>query len=156
MASSVLNKKASYNYFLKDHLEAGIVLTGGEVKSARAGSVTLEDSYVRIGNGEAFLVNCYIAPYKYGFDPSSDPRRERKLLLKTEEIERMTVQLASKNLTFVPTKVYTTHNLIKVEIAQAIPKKKTDKRDDLKKKAVARETEEFLRKDKINARKAKD
>lgn len=78
MSSSVINKKASFNYFLKDRLEAGISLTGGEVKSARAGSVKLDDAYIRLANGEAFVVNLYIAPYKFALDMSSDPKKGKK------------------------------------------------------------------------------
>jgi SsrA-binding protein len=167
MSSSVTNKKAAFNYFLKDRLEAGIALTGGEVKSAREGSVRMDDAYVRISNGEATIVNLYIAPYKFALDPSYDPKRERKLLLNKNEIEHLVGKLGQKGLisqsetrqsalTIVPTKVYTTHNLIKVEIALGLPKKKLDKRDDLKKKAIQRETEETLRANKINARKTSD
>ncbi len=156
MSGDILNKKAGFNYFLGDKLEAGIILTGSEVKSIRAGSASLEGTYVRLSGGEAFLVNLYIAPYKYGYDPSADPRRERKLLLNKQEIENLTGKMSSKSLTIVPTKVYTTHNLVKVEIALATPKKKADKRESLKKKTLDRETQEVLRQDKINARKARD
>ncbi len=152
MSSSVINKKASFNYFLKDRLEAGIALTGGEVKSARAGSVRLDDAYVRIANGEAFVTNLYIAPYKFALDMSSDPKRERKLLLNKNEIESLAGKLASKGLTIVPTKMYTTHNLVKLEVAIGIPKKKADKRDTLKKKALDREIERTLREDKLKSR----
>lgn len=153
MSSTILNKKAAFNYFLRDHLEAGIALTGGEVKSVRDGSVQLDDAYVRISDGQVLLVNAYIAPYKFALDPSYDPKRERKLLLNKHEIESLVGRLATKSLTIVPAKVYTTHNLVKVEIAIGIPKKKADKRDELKKKASIRETESFLRADKLKDRK---
>lgn len=152
MSSQIVNKKASFDYFLKDRLEAGIALTGGEVKSVRSGSVQLQDSYVRITSGEAFLINTYIAPYKFALDPSYDPKRDRKLLLNKQEIEELTGKMASKNLTIVPTKMYTTHNLVKVEIAVAVPKKKADKRDSLKRKMLQRETERSLREDKHNSK----
>ncbi len=156
MSSTVVNKKASFNYILRDNLEAGIALTGGEVKSARAGSIQMDDAYVRIVNGEVLVTNMYIAPYKFALDPSYDPKRERKLLLNRQEIESLTGKMASSNLTIVPIKVYTTHNLVKVEIALATPKKKSDKRDSLRKAALQRETERTLREDKINARKSSD
>ena len=167
MSSEIVNKKAGFNYFLQDHLEAGIALTGGEVKSVRAGSVTLDDSYVRISEGQVSLINCYIAPYKFALDPSYDPKRERKLLLNKQEIEHLLGKLGSKNLTnsdlqtrshgltIVPTKVYTSHNLVKVEIAIGAPKKKFDKREDLKKKAILRETEKILREQKSENRNQK-
>lgn len=152
MSSSVLNKKASFKYNLGDRLEAGISLTGGEVKSVRAGSVRLDDSYVRIANNEVFVVNLFIAPYKFALDPSYDPKRERKLLLNRQEIETLVGKTSARNLTIVPTKIYTTHNLVKLEIALGIPKKKADKRDTLKKKALERETQRVLREDKLKDR----
>ena len=165
MSSVVIsNKKASFNYNLRDHLEAGIALTGGEVKSVRAGSVQLDDSYVRISGNEVFVTNMYIAPYKFAFDLSYDPKRERKLLLNKHEIEHLAGKLGSGGLTsqsdarrraaltIVPTKVYTTHNLVKVEIALATPQKKFDKRDSLKRKTLDRETEKVLRDQKLASR----
>ncbi len=171
MSSEIVNKKAGFNYFLQDRLEAGIALTGGEVKSVRSGSGSLDEAYVRIIDGQAILVNCYIAPYKFALDPSYDPKRERKLLLNKQEIEHLAGKVGSKHLTnsdlrtrsggltfsknakpsgltIVPTKVYNSHNLIKVEVAIGTPKKKFDKREDLKKKAIQRETEGFLRAEK--------
>lgn len=110
----------------------------------------MDDAYIRLANGEAFVVNLYIAPYKFALDMSSDPKRERRLLLKKEEIEILGGKLASKGLTIVPTKMYTTHNLVKLEIALAVPKKKADKRDTLKKKAQERETQSILREGKLS------
>ncbi len=153
MNEPIFNKKASFDYSLSDKLEAGIALTGGEVKSIRLGSVTLTDSFVKIADNEAFLVNVYIAPYKYAVDPSYDPKRTRKLLLTKKEIEFLGGKLASGNLTVVPTKVYTSHNLVKVEIALASKKKKFDKREVLKKKAQTRETESYLRANKLKSQK---
>jgi len=145
----IFNKKAKFDYFLKDNLEAGISLTGAEVKSVRSGSVSLTDSFVRIVDGQAVLTNAYIAPYKMALDLSYDPRRERNLLLNRGEIDRLIGQLASKNLTIVPVKMYNRANLVKVEIAIGVPKKKADKRDSLKQKAIERETESYLRADKL-------
>ncbi len=153
MNEPILNKKARFDYFLRDSLEAGISLTGAEVKSVRSGSVTLTDSFVRISNGQVLLTNAYIAPYKMAIDPSYDPKRERRLLLTRGEIDHLVGQLASKNLTIVPVRVYIKSNLVKVEIALAQAKKKADKRDDLKRKAIDRETESLLRAPKLNSQK---
>lgn len=163
MSETVVNKKASHEYFFKEKFVAGISLTGGEVKSAKAGSASLVEAYVKIINGEAFLINAYIAPYKFALDPSYDPKRTRKLLLHREEIEKLASKLSSQGLTnsdlqnrrsgltIVPVKMYNSANLIKLEIALAVAKKKTDKRDELKKKALQRETESFLRAEKLKS-----
>lgn len=148
MNETILNKKASFDFNLSEKIEAGIVLTGSEVKSVRAGSVSLTDSFVNFAGNEAFLVNVYIAPYKYAVDPSYDPKRSRKLLLNKNEIEFLSGKLALGNLTIVPIKMYNSHNLVKVEIALASKKKKFDKRESLKKKAQDRETESYLRSEK--------
>ena len=153
MNEPIFNKKASFDYSLSDKFDAGIVLTGSEVKSVRFGSVSLVDSFVKITDNEAFLVNVYIAPYKYAVDPSYDPKRTRKLLLNKKEIEFLDGKLASGNLTVVPIKVYTSNNLVKVEIALASKRKKFDKREVLKKKAQNRETEGYLRTTKLKSQK---
>jgi SsrA-binding protein len=149
MNSPIFNKKASFDFFLKEKFEAGISLTGAEVKSIRGGSASLADAFVRIVSGQAILTNAYVAPYKMAIDPSYDPRRDRALLLNRAEIDRLSGLLASKNLTIVPVRMYTKDNLVKVEIALGIPKKKADKRDQLKRKAIDRETESYLRADKL-------
>lgn len=151
--AEILNKKAGFDFFLTDKTEAGIVLTGSEVKSVRTASGSLVDSYVKILNGEALLINGYIAPYKYAVDPSYEPRRSRKLLLNKSEIEYFKGKLASSNLTIVPTKMYTSHNLVKLEIALGKAKKKTDKRDVLKRKIQKREIESELRAPKLKNQK---
>jgi SsrA-binding protein len=153
MNGPILNKKALFDFFLKEKIEAGISLTGAEVKSVRSGSVSLTDSFVRLSGGEAILMNVYIAPYKLAIDPSYDPKRDRPLLLNRSEIDHLTGQVASRNLTIVPTKMYTKANLVKVEIALAVPKKKADKRETLKRKALERETESYLRADKLKSQK---
>lgn len=153
MNEPIFNKKASFDYSLSDKFDAGIVLTGSEVKSVRFGSVSLADSFVKITDNEAFLVNVYIAPYKYAVDPSYDPKRTRKLLLNKKEIEFLDGKLASGNLTVVPIKVYTSNNLVKVQIALASKRKKFDKREVLKKKAQNRETEGYLRTTKLKSQK---
>jgi len=150
---TIFNKKASFDFFLKEKFEAGIVLTGAEVKSAKEGSGSLADSFVRIIKAEPVLFNAYLSPYKYAYDPSYDPRRERRLLLHQKEIDYLTGKLASENLTIVPTKLYIKHNLAKLEIVLAEPKKKFDKRDSLKRKALERQTEGLLRAAKRGANK---
>ena len=150
---TLINKKARYDYFTLDKFEAGIVLTGAEVKSIKEGSASLTDSYVRIAEGTPILVNAYISPYKAAIDPSYQPRRERKLLLHKKEVDFLVGKLGSSSLTIVPIKVYIKHNLAKVEIALAKTKKKVDKREILKKKAILRETQAYLREDKLKAQK---
>ncbi len=147
---AIVNKKAGFDYFLKEKFEAGIVLTGAEVKSAKAGAGSLTDSFVKVIRGEPILFNLYLSPYKYALDPSYEPRRERKILLQQKETDFLAGKLASSNLTIVPTKVYTKNNLVKLEIALALPKKKFDKRDALKRKALDREAQVALRAEKRN------
>lgn len=149
MNEPILNKKASFDYQLLDKFDAGIVLTGSEVKSVRSGAVSLADSFVKINqNSQPQLINAYIAPYKMAIDPSYDPRRVRQLLLNKNEIEKLDSKVSASRLTIVPIKVYIKANLVKLEIALASPKKKADKRADLKKKAQERETESTLRENK--------
>lgn len=149
--ATIINKKARYDYFFYDKLEAGIALSGSEVKAVKNGSLSLTDSFVRIAGGEVFLINAYISPYKLAIDPSYDPRRERKLLLRKEEIDYLLGKTSSPSLTIVPTKVYIKHNLAKVEIALARAKKKVDKREVLKKRVIEREAQAELREAKIKA-----
>jgi SsrA-binding protein len=149
--TTVLNKKAKYDYLLYDKFEAGVVLTGAEVKSVKEGSVSLVDSYVRVIAGEVHLVNAYISPYKFALDPSYDPKRERKLLLNKSEVDFLVGKTSSSSLTIVPTKVYTKHNLAKVEISLARARKKADKREVLKKRAVERDAQAELRGAKLKA-----
>ena len=149
--ATIFNKKARHDYIFYEKLEAGIALFGQEVKSVKEGSVSLADSYVRIADGEPLLVNAYISPYKLAVDPSYEPRRERKLLLNKKEIDFLIGKMASSSLTIVPTKLYTKHNLAKLEIALARAKKKFDKREALKKRALTREVEAQLREVKLKA-----
>lgn len=151
--AEIFNKKALFDFHLTEKIEAGIMLTGGEVKSVRAASGSLTDAYVKLVNSEPLLINAYIAPYKYAIDPSYDPRRSRKLLLNKAEIEFYMGKLASGNLTIVPIKLYTTHNLVKLEIALGKPKKKSDKRDSLKRKTLSKEIESELRSEKLKSQK---
>ena len=148
---TVINKKANYDYFFLDKLEAGIMLTGAEVKSIKEGSASLADSYVKIIEGEPVLINAYISPYKSAYDPSYEPRKERKLLMHKNEIDFLKGKLSSSSLTIIPVRMYNKRNLVKVEVALAKHKKKADKREILKKKAVMREAEAELRETKLKA-----
>ena len=132
--SSVLleNRKAHFLYFLSDLTEAGLVLTGTESKSLRAHNASLSDSYVRIKDGEAFLCNMHIAPYKEGTIYNVDHLRDRKLLLHKNEIAKFERHLKGTSATIVPTKVYLKRGYAKVEIALAVGKASHDKRDAIK------------------------
>lgn len=145
--SSVIavNKKARHLYNLSDFIEAGISLTGPEVKSIRAGKVNFIDSYVDFKNGEAWLLSLHIAPYSNAGYVPQDPARPRRLLLHEREIARMAAQSAQKGLTVVPVKLYFSNHRIKVEIALGQGKKLYDHRETLKKRAENRDMERELK-----------
>jgi len=131
-------RRASYDYFLSDHLETGMMLTGTEVKSLRAGGGSLSDSYVIIRDRELFLLNMHIAPYKQGHMFNHEPLRTRKLLAHRQEIDKLTKAVQEKGLTLIPLKVYLKHGLVKVLIAVAKGKKHYDKREAIKAKDTDR------------------
>ena len=135
------NRKASHDYFLEDFAEAGIVLLGTEIKSIRAGQVSLKEAYVRLDRHEAFLVNAHIAPYNPASHFNHDPRRPRKLLLHKREIRRMHEKVSQRGYTIVPTKMYLTKGRAKVEIATARGKRQYDKRKEIAKRETDREIE---------------
>ena len=135
------NKKAGFNYFLSDFIQAGVVLEGSEVKSLRSGQASLDDSFVFIKDGEVFLKNCYIKPYEKSSSFTPDSRRSRKLLLNRGEITKLTQKMREKGYSCVPTKMYFENGLVKVEIALAKGKKLYDKRDTLKDKSVKKDIE---------------
>ena len=135
------NRKARHLYELLDNIEAGIVLTGPEIKSLRAGQVNFRDSYVDFRQGEAFLVGLHIAPYANAGYVRQEPDRDRKLLLHAGEIDRLAGRVAQKGLTVVPVRLYFNRGRVKVEIATAKGKKLYDQRQDLKERAEARDTE---------------
>ena len=135
------NKKAYYDYFISDNLEAGISLQGSEVKSIRAGGISLNESYVKIIGDEVYLINCYIKPFEKSSVFVPDSKRMRKLLLKKQEISKLKQKVLEKGLTIVPLKVYLKGSLVKVEIGIGRGKKLFDKRATLKEKAVKREIE---------------
>lgn len=138
------NRKAAHDYFLEDRLEAGIVLHGSEIKSVRAGRVSLKEAYVRIEGDEAWLVNAHIAPYDPASSQNHDPRRSRKLLLHRRQIERAGEDLKQRGYTLVPTKLYLKRGRAKLEIALAKGKRQYDKRRELAKREAAREIERSL------------
>lgn len=139
--SVALNKKARHLYELSDFLEAGIALTGPELKSIRAGRINFQDSYVEFRKGEAWLVSLHIAPYENGGYVEQNPDRDRKLLMHAREINRYAAAVAQKGLTVVPVKVYFHHGRVKVEIALGRGKKLYDKRESLKQRAIERDAE---------------
>lgn len=139
------NRKAYHDYFLYDIQEAGIALTGTEIKSVRAGRVNLRDSYVQIRNGEAWLMNVHIAPYAAGSGANPNPRRDRKLLLHRREIARLQSAVQEKGFTIVPLRLYLKDNRAKVEVALARGKKLYDKREALARKEAQRLVEREMK-----------
>jgi len=133
------NKKAYHNYFIEEKFEAGMVLSGTEVKSLRLGKANLNDSFALVKSGEAFLNNLHISPYDFGNRQNHDPDRMRKLLLHKKEITRLFSKIREQGYSVVPLKLYFKNGLVKVEMGLAKGKKMYDKRDDLKKKDQKRE-----------------
>ena len=125
------NRQARHDYFILETCEAGLALTGTEVKSLRQGKGNLKDSYAEIKGGEAFLVNCHISPYDFGNRNNHDPLRPRRLLLHKEEIKRLLGKVKEKGLTLIPLQLYfNRQGRVKVELALAKGKKLYDKRED--------------------------
>jgi len=141
------NKLAYFDYKILETLEAGLVLTGPEVKSVKKGQINLKGSYVTIRNNEAWLINCHISPYKMAQreQRNYDPTQPRKLLLKRKEIDRLVGQAKTPGLTILPLNVYTKNRLIKLEIGVGKGKKKFDKRDLIKKREIAKKIQRVLR-----------
>lgn len=142
------NRKASFNYELGERFEAGLVLTGSEIKSIRANRITLTDGYVEERDGELWLMGVHIAPYEQAsIFGHADPLRPRKLLLHKREIARIVDRLRERGYTAVPTQVYLERGRAKVEIALAKGKKLYDKRDDIAKRDAERQIQRALRDD---------
>lgn len=139
------NKKASYEYFLSDFLECGIVLQGTEIKSLRVNGASLSDSYVIIRNGEMFILGMNIAQYDKGNIFNHEPTRTRKLLLHKEEIEKYNRKVQEKGFTIMASKIYFRNGKAKVEIALAKGKKLYDKREVEKNKSINREINSHLK-----------
>ena len=134
------NKKALHDYFIVQKFEAGLALTGTEVKALRDGKANLKDSYVIFKDGEAFLFGAHISPYSHGNLQNHDPERTRKLLLHRREIDKLRVQTTEKGLSVVPLRLYFKGSRVKAEIAVVRGKKQYDKRETEKKREADRET----------------
>ncbi|MFY0544419.1 SsrA-binding protein SmpB [Brevibacillus sp. H7] len=139
------NRKARHDYHIDDVFEAGIALTGTEIKSIRAGRVQLKDSFARVENGEVLLHNVHISPYDQGNRFNHEPERTRKLLLRRLEILKLRGLTREKGYSLVPLSIYLKGGWAKVELALVRGKKNYDKREDLKKKEAARDVERALR-----------
>lgn len=139
------NRKASHEYFLLERYEAGIALMGSEIKSIRAGQISLKEAYVRVDGQEAWLMDAHVAPYDQASYNNHEPRRPRKLLLHRSEIRRLWDDVRQKGVTIIPLRVYLKDGLAKVEIAVAKGKKLYDKRQDIAKRDAEREIERQLR-----------
>ena len=140
-----LNRKASFNYFFLEVLEAGIALRGSEVKSLREGKASIADSYAIDKNGEIFLVNSHIPLYKQSSYNNHDPKGDRKLLLKRKEINKLIGRINQEGLTLVPTKLYFNKGKAKIQIAVGKGKKLYDKRQVKKKRDWGREKQRIFR-----------
>jgi SsrA-binding protein len=139
------NRQASYRFNLLERFEAGIILTGTEVKSLRERNVQLKDAYAAVRDGEVWLLGMYIAPYGPAARDNHEPERPRKLLLHRKEIERLIGQTAERGLTLVPTRVYFSGPNAKVELAVARGKDLYDKRETIRRREVQREMQRELR-----------
>lgn len=135
----VTNRQARHDYFILETFEAGVVLTGTEVKSLRAGRGNLKESYAEIQGGEVFLLNCHISPYDFGNRFNHDPLRPRKLLLRKEEIRRLYGKAREKGLTLIPLELYfDKRGWVKVQLALAKGKKLYDKREEIARRDAER------------------
>ena len=135
----IKNKKASFDYFIEDTYECGIVLTGTEIKSIRKGSCNLKDSYARVKNGEVFLTNMFISTYEEGNRFNHDERRTRKLLLHKTEIKRLKEETQKQGYTLIPLEVYIKNNHAKVLLGICQGKHNYDKRQTIKERDLQRE-----------------
>ena len=139
------NRKAYHDYHIEETHEAGVALTGTEIKSVRAGSVNLRDSYAQVRNGELWLMNVHIAPYQPASRENADPYRDRKLLLHHGEIMRLMGRVQEKGLTLIPLRIYLKQNRAKVEIGLARGKKMYDKRESIAKRESDREIQRAVK-----------
>ena len=139
------NRKARFDYAILESLEAGIQLTGTEVKSLRTGNVSLVDSFARLEGSEILLYNMHIAPYEFGNIANVESKRPRKLLLHKKEIRWLAAEAGTKKLAIIPLKIYFKHGIAKIELALAKGKKMYDKRETIKKREVDRELKKISR-----------
>lgn len=139
------NRKAYHDYHVGETYEAGIALTGTEIKSVRQGMVSLRDSFARVENGEVFLYNMNVSPYEAGNRFNHEPRRTRKLLLHKSEIRRLSTKTQEKGFTLIPLRVYLKRGRAKVELALAKGKRLYDKREDIKKRDAMRQVDRAIK-----------
>ncbi|MEW6351544.1 MAG: SsrA-binding protein SmpB [Thermodesulfobacteriota bacterium] len=139
------NRKAWFNFEIDDSFEAGVVLTGPEVKSLRAGKANLGDAYAKIKSGEIFLIDAHISPYDKTRTQDQDPVRDRKLLMHKREIKKLTGKAFEKGFSIVPLRMYFKNGKVKVELALAKGKKAYDKRESIRKKDQRREMERLVK-----------
>ena len=139
------NRKAFHEYFISDTFEAGVALVGSEIKSIRAGRVSLQDGYVSFEQGEAWLVNVHIAQYDPASRQNHDPKRRRKLLLHRREIDRLAGKVQEKGFTVIPTRLYLKDGRAKVEIGLAKGKRLYDKREAIAKRDSQRQVDRALK-----------
>ena len=144
-----VNRKAYHDYHILESLEAGIVLTGTEIKSIRAGRVNIRDAYARPADGELWLFNAHIAAYEAGSHYNHEPNRPRKLLLHRKQINSLTSKVLEKGLTLVPLKLYIKDSIAKVEVALAKGKKLYDKRESIARRETEREIGRAIKKENL-------
>jgi SsrA-binding protein len=138
------NRKAKHEYFLEDKFEAGLSLLGTEIKSIRAGQVSLKEAHIEVDGSQAWLVNAHIAPYELAGQFNHEPRRRRRLLLHKREIQKLFDRVRQKGFTIVPLRLYIKRGKAKIEIALAKGKRKYDKRKEISKRDAARDVEREL------------
>lgn len=139
------NKRARFNYIINDVFEAGMVLTGSEVKSLRLGQANLSDGYARIIDGEVWLINAHISPYKYAYHANHEPNRKRKLLLHKREIKKLFGKTQEKGMALIPLSIYFKNGKAKVELGLAVGKQLFDKRQAIKQRMADREMTRAIR-----------
>lgn len=145
MTDFARNRKAFHDFHIEETYEAGLTLTGPEVKSVRAGRANLKESYARIRDGEAFLIGSHISPYANAAHTDQHPTRDRKLLLHRKEIDRLVGKSQEDGKTLIPLKLYSKNGVIKLEIAVASRKKEYDKRREIAKKTADREMQRAMK-----------
>jgi SsrA-binding protein len=144
-APSIDNRRARYEYHVLESVEAGLVLTGTEVKAVRAGGASLTEAYARVRDGEAWLIGMHIPPYRQGSFSNAEPTRTRKLLLHKDEIVRLQSRVGEKGLTIVPLRLYFKRGIVKIQLGLVRGKKLWDKRAAVAKRDVEREIAAHVR-----------
>ncbi len=139
------NKKARHDFFIDEVFEAGLVLTGTEIKSVRAGGVNLKDAFAKVKDGEVFVYSMHISPYDQGNRYNADPMRPKKLLLHKKEIRKLTEYTTQDGLTLIPLDIYLTKGMAKLSLAVARGKKLYDKREDIAKRDAARDMDRRMK-----------